>query len=50
MQKLRCKKCNKVLMEVEGQAHIIKDCPKCKTRNEFYINENRKFEDKIIKK
>lgn len=50
MQTLRCKNCNKVLLEAEGQAHIVKDCPKCKTRNEFYINKDKKFQDKIIKK
>lgn len=50
MQTLRCKECGKVLLEAEGQAHIVKDCPKCKTRNEFYINKDKKFQDKIIKK
>jgi len=50
MQTLRCKNCGKVLLEAEGQAHISKICPKCKTRNEFYINKDEKFQDKIIKK
>lgn len=42
MQTLKCKVCGKTLMEVEGQAHIRKKCPKCKTMNEFYINKNEK--------
>ncbi|MCR3759160.1 hypothetical protein KYB31_09175 [Clostridium felsineum] len=50
MEILKCKKCGKTLLEAEGQANIIKVCPKCKTRNEFYINKDEKFQDKIIKK
>ncbi|KHD34356.1 regulatory protein [Clostridium acetobutylicum] len=50
MQTLKCKKCGKTLLEAEGQANIIKVCPKCKNRNEFHIKESKKFEDKIIKK
>lgn len=49
MQELRCKHCNKMLMEAEGQAHIKKICPKCKTVNEFYIKENEGLESKLIK-
>ena len=42
MQTLKCKVCGRTLMEVEGQAHIRKKCPKCKTMNEFYIKEKPK--------
>jgi phage FluMu protein Com len=47
MQKIRCKQCGKLLLEAEGQATIIKDCPKCKTRNFIEIGQK---EMEIIKK
>lgn len=40
MQELKCEKCNKVLMEAEGEAYIKKKCPKCKTMNEFHIKKD----------
>lgn len=53
MQTIRCEKCDKVLMEAEGQAHIRKICPKCKTVNEISIGEPKltsEFVGGIIKK
>jgi phage FluMu protein Com len=52
MQTIKCKQCGKVLFEAEGDAKIIKDCPKCKCRNEINIENTNtpKFMSKIINK
>lgn len=52
MQIIRCKKCSKVLFEIEGQAHVKKVCPKCKTMNDINVGQIKapKFTDKIINK
>lgn len=58
MQIIKCKHCGKTLLEFEGQGTIIKDCPRCKTRNTLNIYRSkepqianlRTFKDSIIKK
>lgn len=37
MQTIRCKHCGKFFFEAEGNATIIKDCPKCRHRNKIKI-------------
>ena len=38
MKKIRCKRCGKLLLELEGKAEII--CHRCKTKNKFDTEKN----------
>lgn len=39
MKKIRCIKCGKLLLELEGKAEII--CPRCKTKNKCDTEEKK---------
>lgn len=38
MKKIRCIKCGRLLLELEGKAEIV--CPRCKTKNKLDTEKN----------
>jgi phage FluMu protein Com len=41
MQAIRCKECNKALVEAEGTCTIRKKCPRCHKYNVIKIDGNK---------